>query len=456
MTPQECLAAVLAAATTTQCVAAVTSSHSENIRWANSTPTTNGDTSSRHLTITAVAEVPDGWAAGTRTGRPEDWRTLLAAAEADARAGAPAREGNALPAGAGDGFVDPAFDQPEGTAGAGVDLAALAAAFADPSWRLFGYAEQEVSTTYVATSTGTRLRLPAGDARFELSAKTHDFTRSAWHGAAGQHLAEIDVDAAVADVRAGLAAQEHRLEVAAEPRTVVLTPSAVADLMIIWWWNAQARDAAEGHSPFSDARGPAGTAIGRRLSGRRLQLRSDPAAPGLTSPDRLWVPWSGSAATVFDTGVSIRGVDWIDNGVLASLAATRAGAAELGLPVVVSAENLILTDAAGSGSLAEVIARTDDALLITSLWYLRDVDPQTMLVTGLTRDGCYGIREGRLLGAAGNFRFNDSPLMLLDRIVDAGASVRCLPREWADDFTRTVMPPLTIRDFGLSTPSVAV
>ena len=60
------------------------------------------------------------------------------------------------------------------------------------------------------------------------------------------------------------------------------------------------------------------------------------------------------------------------------------------------------------------------------------------------------------MGAAGNFRFNDSPLMLLDRIVDAGASVRCLPREWADDFTRTVMPPLTIRDFGLSTPSVAV
>ena len=262
MTPQECLAAVLAAATTTQCVAAVTSSHSENIRWANFDP----DHQRRHQQPTPDHHRRRGGARRVGGGNAHrETRGLADAARGRGGrrpAGAPAREGNALPAGAGDGFVDPAFDQPEGTAGAGVDLAALAAAFADPSWRLFGYAEQEVSTTYVATSTGTRLRLPAGDARFELSAKTHDFTRSAWHGAAGQHLAEIDVDAAVADVRAGLAAQEHRLEVAAEPRTVVLTPSAVADLMIIWWWNAQARDAAEGHSPFSDARGRPGPRSG--------------------------------------------------------------------------------------------------------------------------------------------------------------------------------------------------
>ncbi|MFI0431548.1 MAG: metallopeptidase TldD-related protein, partial [Candidatus Nanopelagicales bacterium] len=119
------------------------------------------------------------------------------------------------------------------------------------------------------------------------------------------------------------------------------------------------------------------------------------------------------------------------------------------------AANLELSDAAGSGTLADVIARSDDALVVTSLWYIRDVDLQAMLVTGLTRDGTYVVRDGRIVGGAGNFRFNDSPLAVLGRIVDAGAPVRCLPREWADYFTRTSMPPLVVRDFGLSTASAA-
>ena len=97
-----------------------------------------------------------------------------------------------------------------------------------------------------------------------------------------------------------------------------------------------------------------------------------------------------------------------------------------------------------------------DGLLVTCLWYIREVDAQSLLLTGLTRDGVYVVRDGEVIGAAGNFRFNDSPLGMLDRIADAGTPVDCLPREWADWFTRTRVAPLAIEDFNLSTTSEAV
>ena len=109
-----------------------------------------------------------------------------------------------------------------------------------------------------------------------------------------------------------------------------------------------------------------------------------------------------------------------------------------------------------SGTLDELAARVGDGLLVTCLWYIREVDAQSLLLTGLTRDGVYVVRDGQVIGAAGNFRFNDSPLGMLDRIADAGSPVDCLPREWADWFTRTRVAPLAIEDFNLSTASEAV
>lgn len=452
VTAQETVEAALAAATTAATVVAVEESATVNYRWAVSMPTTNGDTRERQATITAISEVPGGWATGSRRGSIDDWRALLAAAEADARAGGASSEGAELQAGTAlDDYLAPPATPP-----APELPSELSAAFRLSDTEVFGYAEQEVATTYVGTSTGARWRAVERAARFEVSAKADGRRRSAWHGAAGDTFMDIDVAAALAQVETGLAAQRTRVDVPAEPTTVILTPSAVADLMIVLWWVAVARDAAEGHSPFSDSEGPAGTALGRRLTDRRLTLHSDPAATGVTCPDRLWTPWSGASATVFDTGSPLAAQSWITDGRLSALAATRAAAAQFGLPFVASPANLLLRDDDGSGSLADIVARTDRALLITSLWYIRDVDPQTMLVTGLTRDGTYVVEDGRIVGSAGNFRFNESPLAVLANIADAGDPVRCLPREWADYFTRTVMPPLVVRDFGLSTPSTAV
>jgi predicted Zn-dependent protease len=89
------------------------------------------------------------------------------------------------------------------------------------------------------------------------------------------------------------------------------------------------------------------------------------------------------------------------------------------------------------------------------LWYIREVDPETLLLTGLTRDGVYLIEGGEVTGVVNNFRFNESPLDLLGRTSGASASEICLPREWSDDFRWASMPSLRIPDFRMSSVSPA-
>jgi predicted Zn-dependent protease len=89
------------------------------------------------------------------------------------------------------------------------------------------------------------------------------------------------------------------------------------------------------------------------------------------------------------------------------------------------------------------------------LWYIREVDPQTMLLTGLTRDGVYLVEGGEVVGAVNNYRFNESPIDALSRVTEVGRTVPCIPREWNDYFTRTAMPAIRVNDFNMSTVSQA-
>ena len=102
-----------------------------------------------------------------------------------------------------------------------------------------------------------------------------------------------------------------------------------------------------------------------------------------------------------------------------------------------------------------MVARTEYGLLLTCLWYIRAVDPATLLMTGLTRDGVYVIEKGKVVGAANNFRFNESPVDLLVRATEVGTPVRSLGRELGEYLNRTVMPPLRIPDYNMSTVSQA-
>ena len=102
-----------------------------------------------------------------------------------------------------------------------------------------------------------------------------------------------------------------------------------------------------------------------------------------------------------------------------------------------------------------MVAATERGLLLTCLWYIRVVDPETLLLTGLTRDGVYLVEGGEVVGTVTNFRWNESPVDLLGRATEVGGSVPTLPREWSDYFTWTQMPTIRVPDFNMSSVSQA-
>jgi predicted Zn-dependent protease len=118
-------------------------------------------------------------------------------------------------------------------------------------------------------------------------------------------------------------------------------------------------------------------------------------------------------------------------------------------------DNLELTCPGGAGSVNEVVAGVERGLLLTCLWYIREVDPQTLLLTGLTRDGVFLVEDGEVTAAVNNFRFNESPVAMLRHVVAAGTTTNTLAREWGDYFTRTRMPALRIENFNMSSVSQA-
>jgi predicted Zn-dependent protease len=133
---------------------------------------------------------------------------------------------------------------------------------------------------------------------------------------------------------------------------------------------------------------------------------------------------------------------------------TRATAREADVPVTPFVDNLVL-DAGGTATTDDLVARTERGLLLTCLWYIREVDPQTLLLTGLTRDGVYLVEDGEVVGVVNNFRFNESPVDLLGRMSEVGLSVPTLPREWSDNFTWVRMPAIRVPDFNMSSVSQA-
>jgi predicted Zn-dependent protease len=245
----------------------------------------------------------------------------------------------------------------------------------------------------------------------------------------------------------------------------LLPPTAVSDLMIYLYWSAGAKDAADGRTVFSKAGG--GTRVGEQLSTQPVTLSSDPLAAGLRCPPFVIAHASGPDSSVFDNGLPLSSTAWIRDGSLAALHSSRHSAALAGLPVTPAIDNLIFAVStsgadptsgvfgSGAPTLEEMIASTGRALLLTCLWYIREVDPQVLLLTGLTRDGVYLVEDGEVVGAVNNFRFNESPVGMLGRLLEVGATVPTLPREWGDYFNRAAMPPIRVEGFNMSSVSQA-
>jgi predicted Zn-dependent protease len=457
-TPQDLIDVALESTSADEALVVARASSSANLRWANNTLTTNGVMTRLELTVVSVVDGGAGRAAGVVTrsaANPTQVRDLVTAADAAARAADPSPDAAPLSTGG----SAPDFDDP--AAVTSIDsLTTLAEPLGGALDRcrhegrlLYGYAEQDVTTTYLASSTGLRRRHEQPSAQIGITAKPDDLSGSAWAGRAGEEVGDLDVEGLTDDLARRLGWHTHRRELPAGRYETILPPTAVADLMVYAYFVSSGRDAAEGQTVYSRPGG--GTRVGERLARPEVRLWSDPELAGVRSAPFVVATSGSSLSSVFDNGLPLAATDWIGDGELRALATTRYTAGLTGLAHTPAVDNLALAVDGGAGSVDDLVARTERGLLVTCLWYIRQVDPQTLLLTGLTRDGVYLVEDGQVVSAVNNFRFNESPIDLLGRFTEAGSSVRSMSREWGEYFPRTVTPALRVPDFNMSSVSQA-
>ena len=220
--------------------------------------------------------------------------------------------------------------------------------------------------------------------------------------------------------------------------TVILEPTAAGDLLGLLTRGFDARSADEGRSFMSKKGG--GTRLGEKLFDERVTIISDP-----TNTEIPLSPWDGDGLPRVKT-------TWVENGVVKNLAYSRYWAEKQGVAPLASAGGRGFGGggyifSGGDQSIADMIKSTERGILVTRFWYIRSVDPQTLLFTGLTRDGTFYIENGQIKFPVKNFRFNESPIIMLNNIEAMGKPQRV---------GGNLIPPMKIRDFTFTSLSDAV
>ena len=330
-----------------------------------------------------------------------------------------------------------------GTAGAGAEkLAALCRpAVREAEARgvtSAGFLTSGADGSAMATSNGLFLHENSTLASFTLSSRTHDGTGSGWVGGEQHDISRLDT-AHLAKV-AVQKTLDSRNPVALEPGkyTVLLEPTAVCDLLGMLLFALDTRSADEGRSFFTRKGG--GNKLGEKLFGDKVTIFSDPQHPS-------------APGSVYSTdGLPAVRRSWIEGGVLKELNCSRYWAKKTNREPVPFPTNVIMNG--GNTSREEMIKSTKRGILVTRFWYIREVDPRTLLLTGLTRDGTFRIAHGKIVRPVKNFRFNESPVALLNNLEAMGPSERTIGSE--SQFCPVWLPPLLVKDFTFSSLSDAV
>ncbi len=300
-----------------------------------------------------------------------------------------------------------------------------------------GYLEAGMGAAAIGNKAGLFAYHRNTRCTYTLTVRSTDGTGSGWAAADHPDFARLDVRRLAE--RATEKARLSRNPVAIEPGryTVILEPPAVGDLVQLVADYADARRTDEGRSPFVRAGG--GSKVGQKIADARVTLYSDPADPQL-----LARPWDGD-------GLPLGRQVWIENGVLRQLYYSRFWAKKQGRAATGAPSSLKM--AGGTQTVDDLVRGTQRGVLVTRLWYLREVDPRTILYTGLTRDGTFLVENGRVTRALRNFRFNESPLFLLNNVEGLGRAERIAGTEQGGD---VVMPAVKARDFNFTSLSEAV
>ncbi len=393
-----------------ECSVAVSETESLNLRFANNGITTSGLTTERSIFVTSTRDARSGSA---RVDQIDD--AALAAAvkrSEDLAELAPPNAEHMPPLGP---QQYPAVDHwDEETASARPPLLvpqvrAIIERASKDKLVSAGFFERNATVAAVANKDGLFGFGRAADARLSTTLRAPDGTSSGWAGQPSLRIRAIS-GAELADT-AARKCLSWRKPVKLDPGkyTVLLEPTAAGDLLRMAGFSMSARAAEEGRSYFSKKGG--GTRLGEKMFPEFVTLRSDPADPRLPS-----LPWTNEL-------LPARPMVWIGNGVLKNLYYDRFWAHKAGKqPTPMPIAGVILDG--GNASLEELIKSIDRGLLVTRFWYIRMVNPRTIQATGLTRDGLFLIEKGRIAAPVMNFRFNESPMRLLENAQKLGRAQR--------------------------------
>jgi predicted Zn-dependent protease len=326
---------------------------------------------------------------------------------------------------------------PEARATAAAEVTGPAAA---RSLLSIGYIEHRTGSSAVMTTRGQFAYQASSNANFSTTVRTVDGTGSGWAGAG--FFDWNDLDAGSLGAQAIEKADRSRGARDVEPGSwvTIFEPTAVANMVGLMMGSLGARGADEGRSFFSRPGG--GNRIGERFLDPRVTIWSDPMDPRIYS-----APFNGE-------GLPNRREVWVEDGVLRTLAYDRYWAQRQNREPTGFVSGYYMEG--GDATLDDMIRSTERGLLVTRFWYIRSVDPRTILFTGLSRDGTFMIENGRVTYPVKNLRWNESPIFMLNNVEMMGRPVRVSPSESSEISPAVVVPPLKVRSFTFTSVSDAV
>jgi predicted Zn-dependent protease len=294
-----------------------------------------------------------------------------------------------------------------------------------------GYLEDNTGFNAIGNSKGLFGYNSETGIDFSITIRTADGKGSGFAQQTVTDAARLDAKTATAKAVKKAVAAAKAIEMPPGQYTVILEPIAAESFLGFFSSALDARSAAEGRSYLSKKGG--GTRLGEAMFDPQLTIYSDPYHADAPS-----APFSND-------GRPLEKVTWVKDGAVQNLSYSRFWAEKQGVKAVPPPQGLIIEG--GKQSLEELIRGTDKGLLVTRTWYMRMVDPQSMVVTGLTRDGVFYIENGVIKHAVKNFRFNESPLNMFRNLEAMGQSVRV---------GNNLVPPMKIRNFNFTSLSDAV
>jgi predicted Zn-dependent protease len=421
------------------CIVAIGGAEDRHVRFAQNMATTSGSPSSLDISVESHFGKQSGSASGTDLS-DDALAALVAAAESTAKR-APENPEFMPPIGPQKYLTGNAYSETTANATsamlANTILPVLQQAAAQ-NLQASGFLDAGVGFSTFANSNGLFVYNQNSQVLHTVTARTPDGTGSGWAGTTHVDFSKLDIPGmgATAITKAMRSRKPERIPPG--KYTVILEPSAVSDLMSILITEFDQRSADEGRS-FATKKG-GGSRVGELAFGKNVALYSDPN-------DSL-VPGN----TYSDDGQPAQRTMWIENGVLKNLQCGRYWADKTKIAPVPGPTTLTLVG--GTTSTPDLIKQVKRGLLITRFWYIREVDPQTVLLTGLTRDGVFLIENGEITKPTNNFRFNESPVAMLNKVIAMGPTVRAYGEESIG--LPTAVPTLLVDDFTLSSVSDAV